>query len=611
LHPARPAHTLTERIFRNAAISSVTVLKSGEVDVADGDPAHPESEPQQLRQRLEALEAENERLRLQAGPSAAPSEALPDVNDHARAVEALRKQVAFSHSLIHTAAEGICVCRPIPEFPFVAFSVWNERMTELTGYTMEEINRLGWYQTVYPDPEVQARAVERMIRMRDGDDIIREEWTITRKDGQPRTLVISTSRVETDEGPAAVAVMHDVTERNRAAEERRRLEEKLQQAKQLESLGVLAEGVAHDFNNLLTAILGYSSLAEAQVPSSSPAREYLLHVERSARRAAELCRQMLAFAGKGTVLPEPTDLSDVARETAMLLRPSLSPKAEWTLDLAVGMPAVLADPTQLRQVVLGLLSNASEALEENAGRIRVTTRVERLGRERLASLRLGENLPEGDYALLEVADTGKGMDDALQARIFEPFFSTKFTGRGLGLAAVLGIVRRHRGALEVLSRPGESSTFRLWFPLAATTARGQPQPTAASLQPPVASGRLLLAEDEDHVRALAGLILREMGFEVTEARDGQEALDLLAAGAGSFRLALLDLTMPAVDGLTVARRLRQMSPQLPVVLMSGYNVGDLVEQGVGLSPASFLQKPFSLEALRSALLAALSQPGDQ
>jgi signal transduction histidine kinase len=269
---------------------------------------------------------------------------------------------------------------------------------------------------------------------------------------------------------AATSPPHDPSRLTDAGEGARR-EAKRQQARQLESLGVLAEGIAHAFNNILTATLGYAGLAAAHVADGSPARDHLREIEDSAHRAARLCQRMLAFAGKGMGLAEPTDLAALVHETARQLSPSLARNADVGLNLPAGLPPVVADPAQLRQAAAALLVNASEALPDGAGKISVAARTERLTRDRLAELRLGEELPEGEYVLLEVADTGVGMDDATKERLFEPFFSTKFLGRGLGLPAVLGTMRRHRGALEVLSRPGAGSTFRLWFPRAAEAAR--------------------------------------------------------------------------------------------------------------------------------------------
>jgi PAS domain S-box-containing protein len=258
----------------------------------------------------------------------------------------------------------------------------------------------------------------------------------------------------------------DVSERHAAEARRRELEQKLQETQRLEGLGVLAGGVAHQFNNLLTLVLGHAGLAAVGLPEGGPARQHLSQIESAANRAAELCRQMLAFAGRGASSVGPVGLAELVRQTAALVRASLPPGGELRLDLAEGLPPLRADAAQLRQVVVGLAVNAVEALPEQGGLLTLAVGRERLDRARLGSLRLGPGLPEGEYLTLTVTDTGCGMTEEVLGRIFEPFFSTKLLGRGLGLAAVLGIVRAHKGALEARSAPGQGSTFRLYFPAA-------------------------------------------------------------------------------------------------------------------------------------------------
>jgi PAS domain S-box-containing protein len=253
-------------------------------------------------------------------------------------------------------------------------------------------------------------------------------------------------------GPAIGAIVFHWREgpERSAAEERRP-----------EGLGALAGGIAHNFNNLLTSVLGFSSLAQKDLPASSPVQPYLEHIERAAQRAAELCRQLLAYAGKGGHWPAPVSLSAVVAESADLLRRTVSDKAVLSFQLAGSLSPILADADQLRQMVLSLVTNASESLGDRPGNITVGTEAARFSP--------AADLPEGEYVVLKVSDTGCGMDEATRARIFEPFFSTKFFGRGLGLAAVLGMVRRHGGGVQVESAPGQGSTFRLLFPLPPAT----------------------------------------------------------------------------------------------------------------------------------------------
>ena len=244
----------------------------------------------------------------------------------------------------------------------------------------------------------------------------------------------------------------------------------MQHAQKLESLGVLAGGIAHDFNNLLMAILGNADLALLWLPPDSPAESKLREIEAAARRAADLCRQMLAYSGKAQFATQPVNLSTVADEMAGLFKVSISENAALRCDLPAHLPSIEADAAQLRQVIMNLITNASEALNEGSGTISISTGQITCHRAYLADLDAGANLAEGDYVFLEVSDTGCGMDADTRARMFEPFFTTKFPGRGLGLAAVLGIVRAHHGAVKVRSEPERGASVTILFPVRKPTS---------------------------------------------------------------------------------------------------------------------------------------------
>ncbi|MBI3448621.1 MAG: PAS domain S-box protein [Acidobacteria bacterium] len=515
---------------------------------------------------------------------------VTDVTEQRRMLDSLQTMAAFRESIIRTAAEGICACFPIPDFPYVAFSVWNDRMTEITGYTMDEINRLGWYQTLYPDPETQQRAVDRMGAMREGNDLRAEEWEIARKDGARRVVAISTSRVTLDCGtPAVVALMHDVTDRRRAEEERVKLETQMRQAQKLESLGVLAGGIAHDFNNLLTAMLGYSSLAQAELPSGSPARPMIAEIENAARRAADLTDQMLAYSGRGQFVIEVFRVDELVLEMSKLLKTVISKKAEFELDLRP--VTIRGDATQVRQVVMNLITNASDALGGRSGRIRVRTRGRQVEAAELRSPYLDRELPGGPYACLEVEDSGCGMAPETLGRIFDPFFTTKFTGRGLGLAAVLGIVRGLSGTIRVTSALDRGTTFQVHFPAVPEVMAGR-RPSGSSQAAVQGDGTILVVDDEESVRSYVQRVLEGAGYEVVLARDGLEGLDAFLERANDIRVVVLDLTMPQLDGWEVAARLRGIPSSVPILLMSGYTrpepPADLKLTGI----AGVLQKPF-------------------
>jgi two-component system cell cycle sensor histidine kinase/response regulator CckA len=382
----------------------------------------------------------------------------------------------------------------------------------------------------------------------------------------------------------------------------------MQQAQKLESLGALAGGIAHDFNNLLVGILGNASLALLDLAPDAPARQSVAEVELAAQRAAELTRQLLAYAGKGRFATEPVEASVVVRDMSALLRTAVSRNAQVRLQLADGLPLIEADVTQLRQVLMNLVTNASDALPASGGQIHVHTGEQALDTGYLAQCVPGTDAMPGRFVFLEVRDDGEGMDDATRARIFDPFFTTRFTGRGLGLAATLGIVRGHRGAIRVWSEPGRGTSMKLHFPVRAD---GAAAPAAAVSADGPAHGTILVVDDDASVRAVTRALLRRRGFLVEEASTGDDALAFVRAEPERFHLVLLDVTMPGLGGEATVRALRDLAPALPVVLMSGYAEQDVTRPLAGVAPAAFLPKPFRADDLEGVLGRVLAASADR
>jgi signal transduction histidine kinase len=385
----------------------------------------------------------------------------------------------------------------------------------------------------------------------------------------------------------------------RLLDQRRRADEQMRNAQKLESLGVLAGGIAHDFNNLLVGVLGNAGLALLELPEDSSARQPIRDIEVSAQRAAELTRQMLAYSGRGRFRVEPVDLSAVVEEMSQLLRRVISKQTQLSLRLGRQVPAVVADVTQLRQVVMNLITNASDALGELGGTVTLETGTVMADRAMLASTYLNEELPPGLYVYLDVSDTGSGMDTATSARIFEPFFTTKFTGRGLGLAAVLGIVRGHKGAISVESAPHRGTRFRVLLPATTTAAGAAEAPAGAALGQ--GDGLVLLVDDEEAVRGLARRVLERGGYQVLEAESGENALTLLKQHPASVRAVVLDLTMPGLGGEATLQQLRQIRPDLPVIVSSGY----VPEEEGTMAGVPFLAKPYRPSELVDAVKAVI------
>jgi len=394
-------------------------------------------------------------------------------------------------------------------------------------------------------------------------------------------------------------------ERELAESERIQIERRMQDSQRLESLGVLAGGIAHEFNNLLTAILGNAGLIRLELEEGSPLAEPIEVIEKTSMRAADLCKQMLAYAGKGRFEMARLELNELVADTTDLLRVSLSKKAELEIKLQDDLPRVLADASQLQQIIMNLVINASEAIGDEPGRITVSTDEARLEEKDFDSLLLGaESVPE-EVVRLTVSDTGEGMTPDTLKRAFDPFFTTKFTGRGLGLAAVQGIITGHGGGLRVRTEPGQGSTFEVFLPVADRSAgkRAGPVEGAASLPEGL---RVLVVDDEEAVRNVAASFLRRWGAEVTTADDGRAGVEAFQRAEGGFDLVLMDYLMPQMNGVEAAREMKALRRDARILMMSGFNEASSVERHEDAGLAGFLQKPFPRDKLRSAIARALN-----
>ncbi len=392
----------------------------------------------------------------------------------------------------------------------------------------------------------------------------------------------------------------DITDQLNAEKARMKLEAQIQHTQKLESLGVLAGGIAHDFNNILMAILGYADLALLDTAAGSPAVSSLHEIEKATRNAADLTKQMLAYSGKGTFQIIKLDLNEIILEMTHLLNISISKNAVIKYNLYDGLPSIEADPSQIRQIVMNLVTNASDAMDKTSGVISITTNNMECDSEYLSTTFMNDQLPDGKYVYLEVSDTGSGMDEETLMKIFDPFFTTKSTGRGLGLSAVLGIIRGHRGTVKVYSEPGKGTSFKILIP----SVEGDPQPlnvSHESEQDSVQRGTLLLVDDEASIRDIGKTMLEKAGYTVITSSDGREALDIFRKRHKEIDCVILDLTMPHMDGEETFREMRRVQNDVRVVISSGYNRQDVTRRFIGKGLAGFIQKPYRLSELTAKL----------
>ena len=403
-----------------------------------------------------------------------------------------------------------------------------------------------------------------------------------------------------------LVIARDVTEQVRAERERKVLEAQLHQTQKLESLGVLAGGVAHDFNNMLVGIRGNAELALSRIDAESETAERLRDIEIASDQAALLTQQLLAYAGRTQASTETFDLSALVRGSLPLLRTSVPRSVELRIEAVADEAWLQGDTAQVRQVLMNLVSNAAEALEGRKGRVSVRVRTAGLGSAHLARCQVDETEGPGEFVYLEVADPGSGITAEVLPRIFDPFFTTKFQGRGLGLASVLGIVRSHRGAIEIESKEDEGSTFRLWFPR-ATAPRRRDAPSAPR-EDQRSGGLVLVVDDEQLVRRVAVLALEAEGFEVVSASSGAAALEIFRERSDDVAVALVDLTMPDIDGIETFEGLRSLRGDLPVVFMSGHSDSDLERRLRNQRGVDRIAKPFNIAGLGDKIRQVRSEP---
>ena len=475
---------------------------------------------------------------------------------------------------------------------------WNKGAERVYGYPAEEM--IGRPMTLLLPPDRPDEEAEILQRIRSGERVDHFESVRIRKDGSniDVSLTISPIRGRNGQISGASHVARDITST-------KRFQEKLRDTQRLESLGILAGGVAHDFNNLLTGILGNASLAYESLSPANPNRPLLANIIKAAERAADLTRQLLAYAGKGRFVTALINIGDLVKEISSLIQTSVPRNVQLRLELDAGLPSVEADVGQLQQVVMNLVINGAEAIGEQPGTVLVATHLQDVDEHYVLTVWGNNELIPGKYVALEIHDTGCGMDQATISKIFDPFFTTKFTGRGLGLAAVMGIVRGHKGALKVYSTPGQGTTIKVLLPVAPEAMQQERGETADASTLFRGSETILVVDDEEIVRLTARSALERYGYIVLQASDGREAVELFQSQPDRIALVLLDLTMPVMSGEETLRQMKSLKRSVKVLLSSGYNEVEAVRHFTGKGLAGFIQKPYAALSLVKRVRGAL------
>jgi two-component system, cell cycle sensor histidine kinase and response regulator CckA len=548
-------------------------------------------------------------LRDESGTVTGVAKIIRDDTELKRAEELLQYQLNLADAIANNAAEGLILVDKEGRLTFI-----NPSAASMFGWSQEElVGELLHDRLRCRSPDGNWLSSEECPHMKvliTGETVRSEEDYFLHKDGRLVPISSSVSPIPSDSTiGGAVLVMRDLTQQKSSEAAQRENEEALQQAQKLESIGVLAGGIAHDFNNLLTGIMGNAGLARRALNTgkAEQAASLLGDVLSASQRAADLTRQLLAYAGKGRFIIAPVDLCKLVSEVSSLIRVSISKKISLVINVPDDCPLVEADKAQLQQLVMNLVINGGEAIGDEPGTLTVRVRTEHFTERRERPRSEGFPIVTGEYVRIDVTDTGAGMDPETRNRIFEPFFTTKFLGRGLGLSAALGIVRGHRGAISVRSEPGRGTTFTVLLPVPRDARVSDRVSGRFSVETGFqGAGIILVADDEEGIRALVSNVLGEAGYTVELAEDGQQAVERLRDLGDDVRLILLDLTMPELGGAEAATELRRMHPNTPIVAMSGYGDIEVLQRFSEAGVDEFLPKPFTPEELAAKVRDVLS-----
>ncbi|MBF0548352.1 MAG: PAS domain S-box protein [Candidatus Riflebacteria bacterium] len=531
---------------------------------------------------------------------------IQDITDRKNMLLGFEKTRAILEAAISQSPVAI----QIFDAPNLTLKLANDAAVELTGVSREKqrmislntINERTWEMYKLDGKKYTTQEIPCVRTIKTGEIVKNEEMLLKRSDGKEFHISVNAAPIRNSNGEiiAGIVIFPDLSEYKKNETERIKMERQIHFSQRLESLGLLAGGIAHDFNNFLTAILGHTDLVLLDLNDDSPARANLLDVKNVSFKAADLCKQLLAYSGKGKFSMENFDLNGLISEITGLLKTSISKKAVIGLRFLNERNFIKGDPAQIRQVIMNLVLNASDALENKPGEINIFVGEKTFSENELLSYTFQSGKPaEGNYIEIKVEDTGIGMPPEVLSKVFEPFFSTKAKGRGLGMSSVLGIVRAHNGGIFLESYPGKGSSFSIIFPplQESDNLKGISAKIKLMEENKLDRGTILVVDDEEKIRDFTSLMLKRTGFEVLTASNGKECLELYQRYSKSISCIILDFSMPVMDGEETLRELLLLNNSIKVIATSGY-VETTINSNLTIPPSViFLKKPFQYESL--------------
>ena len=471
----------------------------------------------------------------------------------------------------------------------------NKKLVKIFGYeNLSDV--IGKPGIIFLSPKVREKLLKRALnREKGGEEPKSYESIGLKKSGEEFPMAVNMEQINYNGKPAVMGFYQDITEQKRTEKQNQFMIKQLIHTQKLESLGILAGGIAHDFNNLLVGIMGYASLISDKIDPESPIYEYISKIEKTSKLASDLTRQMLNYSGKGQFQKEVVSLKDLIEDYKNLLRSSVSKSNDLIFKLEDNLPLIEVDTTQIRQVIINLVTNASEAIDHHYGIITISLTKVFLEKDE-DFITFHAPLNPGTYLVLEVEDNGKGIESDNFEKIYDPFFTTKVTGRGLGLAVVHGIVMGHHGTIKVTSEIGKGTSFRVFLPvkegLKIETSTPLPK-----LKKETKKGTILICDDEEIVADVASKMLQELNYKIIFAKDGNESISKYIDNQNKIDLVLLDLTMPKLSGEEVFVKIREIDPQAKIILSSGYSKKEAMLKFSGMNLSGFIQKPYRFQDL--------------